>query len=417
MKTLFLFLIITSGLQAQVMWQVKTNESKKWYYQDGDEFNDFSVNQDKWKLGMPWGNAVLTQDLYFSEDNVSLVDGKLVITTKKEKRKIALTEWEIDKKFFEKSIKKMDGNQYEFDYTSGMVSSKKQFKYGYFETRFKSNAETGMWPAFWLYGGNPNEEIDFFELKGEKDNQIHVDVHCPNGCDNFKGGFLNLKKNWGGWIKTNQSLANDWNIISGEWQPGYVKFYLNGQPIAYFEGNFKTFQNVFLNGSVAKTGGPFSPGPDNTTKWPNEFIVDYVRIWSKEDTVQGYRDNFKVYEHTPITIKDENLYETDLKKKVNFVYDKVLNEDLGTITLLPILYNKYSLSVCGKKFGKIQVDVIDRNNKKVAGFGLENKEYYILDLSALETGPYNVVIKVLNQELIHNIPVLNPANPGIQKQK
>src|ERR1700752_4490729 len=373
MKTLFLFLIIASGLHAQVMWQVKTNESKKWYYQDGDEFNDFNIDRDKWKLGMPWGNAVLTQDLYFSEDNVSLLDGKLVITTKKEKRKIALTEWEIDRKFFEKSIKKMEGNRFEFDYTSGMVSSKKQFKYGYFETRFKSNAETGMWPDFWLYGGSPNEEIDFFELKGEKDNQIHVDVHCPNGCDNFKGGFLNLKKNWGGWIKANHSLANDWNIISGDWQPGCVKFYLNGQPIAYFAGDFKTFQNIFLNGSVAKTGGPFSPGPDNTTKWPNEFMVDYVRIWSKEDTVQGYRDNFKVYEHTPITIKDENLYETDLKKKVNFVYDKVLNEDIGTITLLPILYNKYSLSVCGKNFGKIQVDVIDRNNKKVAGFGLENK--------------------------------------------
>jgi hypothetical protein len=85
---------------------------------------------------------------------------------------------------------------------------------------------------------SPNEEIDFFELKGERDNQIHLDVHCPKGCEDFRGGFLNLKKNWGAWIKNNQSLADGWNIISGEWQPNYVKFFLNGQPIGYFEGEF-----------------------------------------------------------------------------------------------------------------------------------------------------------------------------------
>lgn len=412
----FYFLLGWNHVFSQVMWQVKTTTSQKWYYQDGDEFNDFGLNTGKWKTGMPWGNTVMSQDLYFTEDNISISDGKLIITAKKEKKSFSVNEWEIDKKYLAKTGKSMNGDKYEFDYTSGLISSKKQYKYGYFEARFKSNAERGIWPAFWLFGGNPNEEIDFFELKGEKENQIHVDVHCPNGCDDFRGGFLNLKKNWGGWIKTNHSLANVWNVISGEWQPGYVKFYLNGEPMGIYKGDFKTAQNIFINSSVAKTGGPFSPGPDNTTKWPNDYQVDYVRVWSKEDTVQGYRDNYKTYEYTPISIKNENVYETGQKKKMNFIYDKGLNEDVGTITLLPILYNKLSLTMLGNKFGRIQIDVIDKDNNKVAGFALENKEYYILDLSDLPTGPYDIKIKVLNQVLIHNVPIIDPYNNGIQEK-
>ena len=61
------------------------------------------------------------------------------------------------------------------------------------------------------------------------------------------------------------------------------------------------------------------------------------------------------------------------------------------------------------------MDVFDRFDIKVAGFGLENTEYYIMDLSALPTGPYTVKINVLNQQLIHNVPVINPAKIGEQK--
>jgi hypothetical protein len=98
------------------------------------------------------------------------------------------------------------------------------------------------------------------------------------------------------------------------------------------------------------------------------------------------------------------------------VYDKKeLNQEQGFITLLPVFYNKYSLSIAGKNLGKIQVDVIDRFDAKVAGFALENIEYYIMDLSALPTGPYTVKINVLNQQLIHKVPVINPAKIGEQK--
>jgi len=414
MKKIVLLLLLALNAKAQVMWQVKSDTSYKWFYQDGDEFNAYELDNSKWQKGLPWGNFVLSQDLYFADDNVVLKDGKIEFIAKKEKRKFNIRPDQVNEAQIKKNGKTVSDQQYEVDYTAGLISSKRKFKYGYFEIRFKSNAEKGIWPAFWLYGGEPNEEIDFFELKGEKENQVHVDVHCPKGCDDFKGGFLKLQKNWGAWVKTKESLANNWNIISGEWQPGYVTFFLNGQPIGYFKGDFKTAQTLFINTSVAKDGEAFNPGPDQTTKWPNTFTVDYVRIWSKEDTV-SMKDNYKLFEYTPVTIDNRELYTTELKKKSNFIYNtKVLKPETGTITLLPVFYNKYSLSIEGAALTNLQVDIIDRFNEKVAGFALNNVQYYILDLSALPTGPYKLKIQVAGQVLEQDIPVINPAKIGEQ---
>ncbi len=415
MKKTIILLILALNVNAQVMWQVKTNSSQKWYYQDGDEFNDSTIDENKWMFGMPWGSVTMTQDLAFSRNNVILENGRASFISKKENVSVHINDWEIKPKYLEKTGKKVVDGIYDVNYTAGMLSSKRKFKYGYFELRFKANEEKGIWPAFWLFGGEPNEEIDFFELKGERENQIHLDVHCPNGCENYRGGFLNLKKNWGAWLKTNESLAKNWNIISGEWQPNYVKFYLNGQPIGYFEGDFKTYQYLFINTSVAKDGEAFNPGPDEKTKWPNTFDVDYVRVWSKEDTIYDLKDKYKLFEYSPYTVDSVNLYQTQLKRKVNYVYDKKeLSNELGTITLLPVFYNKYSLSITGKDLGKIKVDIIDRFDSKVAGFSFENIEHYVMDLSALPTGPYKVKIYLLNQILTQDIPVLNPAQIGIQ---
>lgn len=415
MKKIIILLILAFNVNAQVMWQVKTNSSQKWYYQDGDEFNDSTIDENKWMFGMPWGSVTMIQDLAFSRNNVIVENGRASFISKKENVSVHINDWEIKPKYLEKTGKKVVDGMYDVNYTAGMLSSKRKFKYGYFELRFKANEEKGIWPAFWLFGGEPNEEIDFFELKGERENQIHLDVHCPNGCENYRGGFLNLKKNWGAWLKTNESLAKNWNIISGEWQPNYVKFYLNGQPIGYFEGDFKTYQYLFINTSVAKDGEAFNPGPDEKTKWPNTFDVDYVRVWSKEDTIYDLKDKYKLFEYSPYTIDSVNLYQTQLKRKVNYVYDKKeLSNELGTITLLPVFYNKYSLSIAGKDLGKIKVEIIDRFDAKVAGFSFENIEHYVMDLSALPTGPYKVKIYLLNQILTQDIPVLNPTQIGIQ---
>ncbi len=413
---IFSFLVIRT-ITAQVMWQVKETSSVKWYLRDDDEFNAYELNYDMWQNGYPWGPFAMSLDMIYKKENLEFDKGILAIITKKEQTLSTVNEWDIDKKYLAKYNKSLnDKGEYQFEFSGGSFSSRKRYKYGYFEIRLKINAETGMWPAFWLYGGNPNEEIDFYEGKGDRDNQIHIDVHCPNGCENYKGGFLNLKKNWGAWVKTDESLADGWNIISGEVEPGYVKFFLNGQAMGYFAGDFKTEQNLIINSAVAKNNEAFNPGPDENTKFPNSFLIDYVRVWSKEDTIERYRDNYKFFQNTAMNVENGNLYDTDVKRKVNYVYDKkALDPEFGTITLLPTLYNKFSLSVVGKKLGPVKVEVMDKDNKKVAGFNLENVEYYILDLSNLPTGPYTINVMVAGQTLSHNVPVIDPKNVGIQR--
>lgn len=404
-------------MQSQVMWQVKSNFSKKWFLQECDEFNEDGLNTNLWKYGYPWGNYVYNLDLLYRSENVVFENGVLSLLTKKPTVPEPIVGENLDAEFLKKKNRfPNEKGEFTYNYSGGALSSVKQYKYGYFEIRFKVNEEKGIWPAFWLYGGSPNEEIDFYEGKGERENQIHLDVHCPKGCEDYKGGFLNLKKNWGAWVKTKESLAKDWNIISGEWQPNYVKFFLNGQPIGYFEGEFKTAQNLIINSAVAKNKEAFNPGPDEKTKFPNSFLVDYVRIWSQEDTIDRLKDKYKLFENTSKTINGNSLYDTKLKSKVKFIYNKKeLDQEEGCITLLPVFYNKYSLSIAGKNLGKIQVDIVDLKDTKVAGFSIENAEYYVMDLSALPTGGYKVKINVLNQLLVHHIPVINPEKIGEQR--
>ncbi len=410
----FISLLSIQYHQAQVMWQLKNDTTQKWFLRIDDEFSMNQLNTKIWRNGYPWGNYIINLDLLYKNENISFDNDAVILTAKKEKVASKVSPYKGDSIYFKRFNKFPDAeNNYSFDYTSGAFCSNISFKYGYFEMRFKANDEYGVWPAFWLYGGNPNEEIDFYEGKGERRNQIHVDVHCPDGCENYRGGFLNLKKNWGAWIKTKKSLSNDWNIISGEVQPGYVKFFFNGEAFAYFKGDFKTEQGLIINHAVARNGFGFAPGPNETTKFPNNVQIDYVRVWSKEDTMsQNFK--FEDFETSYKNITESKLYETEIKKKEKFVYNSLLDRELGTITLLPILYNKYSLSIAGKNLGEIKVEVFDRFDKKVAGYTLNNTEYYIMDLSALPTGPYQIKIQVANQVLTNELPIINPEKIGEQ---
>lgn len=397
-------LLMASGrLLSQVMWQVSSSGSKAWYLNTGDEFNARRLDSTIWKYGYPWGSYVYELDMLYTPDNVVCSEGVLTLVTKKHPAFPVPKEY-IDEAFLKQKNKFPDEKgQYTCLYSGGAISSIRKYKYGYFEMRFKANAEKGLWPAFWLYGGEPNEEIDFYEGKGEKPDQVHLDVHCPDGCDNYKGGFLNLQKNWGGWIKTDQSLTDNWNIISGEWQEDYIKFFLNGTAIAYFKGTFKTAQYLMINCAVAKNEGAFHPGPDSLTRFPNDFQVDYIRVWDsqKKNEITSQDTAFK---HTPETIHQDVLYGARLKKKVRLIYDqKTLEQESGFISLLPLSSRKYSISILGEKINTLQIAVADPSGKEVSSFIIQGKQYEVLDLGSIAAGRYQFRIMALGQIFTHDI--------------
>ena len=55
------------------------------------------------------------------------------------------------------------------------------------------------------------------------------------------------------------------------------------RPLQSIWGIFGTSMNLIANISVAQNKGPFSPGPDKNTVFPNEFVIDYMRVWKLEN--------------------------------------------------------------------------------------------------------------------------------------
>ena len=400
---------------AQVKWNVHTDTSYKWFYENGDEFTNLEIDQTKWIKSLPWSRNVVSSGCYYKDENTYADSGYVFFKADRYQKYEPLMEWELKDSYVKKHPERQKDNTYFFDYSGGLLWSKDSYKFGQFEIRFKSPRGSGLWPAFWLYGGNPNYEIDFFELKGEKNNQMHVDVHCPSGCADYRNSIIDMSKGWGHWIKTTNYFDNDFNIISGIWNENGISFYLNEKYVAYFKGKFDLKMNLTAGIGIAQNDGPFKPGENKYTNFPSTLIVDYIRVWSDKDTIYDVKDKYKLFEYSNKINSLSTSQAFPKNKKAKNSKKSNFDNRVGSITLLPIFYNRYSLSIAGKNLGNIQVDILDRFDKKVAGFNIENMEYYVMDLSALDTGPYKVKINVLNQILVQEIPVLNSKKFGEEK--
>lgn len=334
----FLFLLLT--VKAQFLWQVYPDKIVKWNYFDGDEFNNEKVNTEKWHTHLPWSRAVISQDIYYKDENITFKNGNIQFALIKEDNYFPIQPAEIDTVAFKKEKIKLDNQKrFPFKYTGGLIYSKKDYKYGYFEIKFKAPEGQGIWPAFWLYGAKPNNEIDFFELKGEREDELHVDIHCPDGCGNYKEGPFGYRKSWGHWVKVDQKLKDGYNVIAGEWTKEYIKWYLNGILIAYSNHSFDLGMSLTAGTGIGKDHHAFSPGPNKNTPFPNIFNVDYIRVY-KTDSLVNYsiiKNNLALTNDTLIekTVND-HLAKKANKKLKNNPDKKVKAEDLITFSVMQI---------------------------------------------------------------------------------
>jgi beta-glucanase (GH16 family) len=292
---IFICLFFAGELRAQFLWQFYRDTVITWNYYFGEEFNRTAIDEQKWFIGFPWGKNIISQETFVTDSNLILDQQTARFTLKKDERLRPLESWQVNPTDLKKDkVTLNEKNEMLFKYTGALLWSKQTFRYGYFEAKFRAPEGKGIWPAFWLYAGQQNYEIDFFELKGEYPHRLHVDVHCPSGCSDYKK-FLRYRKAWGHWVNTAQDLRSDFNIVSGEWTPGYIRWYLNGELIAYFAGSFDMPMNLSVGTGIAKDNGPFKPGPDKKTPFPNTFEVDYVRVYQSDSLPHtgNLRANFR----------------------------------------------------------------------------------------------------------------------------
>ncbi|MDR1592667.1 MAG: family 16 glycosylhydrolase [Prevotellaceae bacterium] len=174
------------------------------------------------------------------------------------------------------------------NYTSGKLwgQNKKYFKYGRVEARFKLPEGRGTWPAIWMmpqssvYGGWPNSgEIDIMEFVGYQPSTIHGTVHRGAGSGgNGNGSNISIAGKTG-----------DFHVIRIDWEPGYIKWYLNDQLFHTYNNGFAGSSQwpfdqdfyVILNFAVGGNWGG-AQGVDDAI-WPQEFLIDYVRVYQKSE--------------------------------------------------------------------------------------------------------------------------------------
>ncbi len=170
-------------------------------------------------------------------------------------------------------------------YTSARMITRDRFTqaYGRFEARIKVPYGQGIWPAFWMLGDNffrkgwPNSgEIDIMEHIGRDPMIVYATVHGPG----YAGG-----DGVGGSYSMGQPLSDDFHVYAIEWEPEEIRWYIDD--INYFTltpddvpCEFVYDHPFFMLLNVA-VGGYWPGYPDDMTVFPQQMLVDYVRVYEK----------------------------------------------------------------------------------------------------------------------------------------
>ena len=235
-----------------------------------DEFNQDSLNSNFWNIEEWWEGAFNEESQSYenSQENITVLDGKLYIRAKKE------TPFDINNPA----------------YTSGRINTKNkvQVKHGFWEIRAKLPSGIGTWPAIWMLNSKIDSigwpycgEIDIMEHVGFDPGKVFFSIHNTNLYGNVHGtsqqGVYELN-----------NFETSFHRYAIEWGENFIKGYVNGD--LYFEhikasnsfSDWPYSDPFFLIINLA-IGGEWGgiQGIDNSI-FPASFIIDYVRLYQRE---------------------------------------------------------------------------------------------------------------------------------------
>lgn len=234
--------------------------SARWRLVWSDEFNGAVLDTTKWTYdvgGTGWGN---NEDEFYTKEltNVRVEDGNLVIEAKEQ-------------------------SYYLHDYTSGRIKTQglASWTYGRIEARIKIPIGQGVWPAFWMLGEDITTnawprcgEIDIMENIGSEPNTIYATLHGPG----YSGG-----NGIGHSFKLDRIVSDDFHVFAVDWLPGEIHWYVDD--VLYktitkgdVPGQWVYDHPFFIILNVA-VGGNWPGDPNPATAFPQQMLVDYVRVY------------------------------------------------------------------------------------------------------------------------------------------
>lgn len=225
-----------------------------------ENFDGPSLNVNNWNFelgdGCPdlcgWGND---ERQIYTRNNISFVDGNLVITAKLE----------------------------DDAYTSARINTKGKIEvqYGSIEVRAKVPPGYGLWPAIWMLGNDIDTntwpgcgEIDIMEYVGKEPGVIYTTLHTPDGYgDNGSSKKTSI-----------ENVESDFHVYRADWTAESIDLHIDGKKVYSFspeEKNKNTWPYdkpfyLLLNMAI---GGNFGGPEVDDSIFPAEFAIDYVRIY------------------------------------------------------------------------------------------------------------------------------------------
>ena len=282
---LWIGLLTAIGLDAQTrVGSVRQAAPAGWQLVWADEFDGATgtgPDPAKWTFDLGSGPGNHELETYTSaRANVEQRDGRLVVTAIK-----------VGKTGEEKEDKKKAAGAAEAAetvYTSGRIKTQGLFaqRYGRFEARMRLPLGKGIWPAFWLLGGDIATvgwpqcgEIDVMENIGEP-GVSHSTLHGPG----YSGGKAVTAQYA---LPAGEAVDTGFHVYAVEWAPNDIKFLLDEKLVAERTpadlpaGTKWVFDHPFFVILNLAVGGDWPGYPDATTKFPQTMLVDYVRVYTR----------------------------------------------------------------------------------------------------------------------------------------
>lgn len=225
-----------------------------------DDFENTFLNLNHWNYelgdGCPelcgWGN---NEFQIYTKENVFIRDKNLVIKATKH------------------------GNKY----YSGRITTKDkiEFQYGTVEVKAKLPTGTGVWPAIWMLGHDIDDifwplcgEIDIMEYVGKTPGKIHTTLHTKDSY----GQSINTK------VTTIENIEDGFHIYKMNWDKNKIQFSVDDNIVYTFSPANKNKINwpfdkpfyLILNLAI---GGEFGGFEVDDNIFPQEFIVDYIKVY------------------------------------------------------------------------------------------------------------------------------------------
>lgn len=291
--------------------------------------------------------------------------------------------------------KKHTRNGTQLYFTSGMIRSKAEIKYGYFEIKMKGTPRhPGTCPAFWTYSiGQPAvvingqtikyNEIDFPEIQQRQRNVKLIDWNLIRADQNGKRTTRRITT--GGGLGPSFDPRKKFHVYGCLWDKNRIEFYIDGVKVATADPTETQFQVLKQHLTISlglrepfykyDATGTRIPVPTNTrpSGFPTTMVVEYVRVWKRASTKSAELNDESTSVETENTLQAINTEEALPTQKLQIRFSNSDN----------------SLTVQGKN--ETEVEIFDLSGQKVLSKRFNN--HTTINLSNFHSGVYIVHAK------------------------